>query len=55
MMSHVANTSYARYPGPVLARVSRLWAARQVMKKKQHIVSHELFEMYKSDVVRTGQ
>jgi hypothetical protein len=49
-----ANVLYVRYPGPVLARVSRLWAARQVGKQRQHHLSHELFEKYKSDVVRTG-
>jgi hypothetical protein len=43
----------ARYPGPLLARVSRLWALRVVLGGKQHLVSHQLFERY-GDVVRTG-
>lgn len=43
----------AQYPGPVLARVSRLWATREVIKESQHITSHILFERY-GDVVRTG-
>jgi hypothetical protein len=43
----------ARYPGPLLARVSRLWALRVVLNGKQHVVSHQLFERY-GNVVRTG-
>jgi hypothetical protein len=43
----------AKYPGPVLARVSRFWAVREVARGHQHRVSHELFERY-GDVVRTG-
>jgi hypothetical protein len=43
----------ARHPGPLLARVSRLWALRVVLSGKQHLVSHQLFERY-GDVVRTG-
>jgi hypothetical protein len=43
----------ARFPGPVLARVTRFWALVQFTKKKQHILSHELFEKY-GDVVRSG-
>jgi hypothetical protein len=43
----------ARYPGPLLARVSRLWALHVVLGRKQHQVSHQLFERY-GDVVRTG-
>jgi hypothetical protein len=54
-MSIRAKESVVRYPGPILARVSRLWAARHVMKYSQHEVYHDLFEIYNSDVVRTGQ
>jgi hypothetical protein len=43
----------ARYPGPLLARVSRFWATRAVLSGVQHKVSHTLFERY-GDVVRTG-
>jgi D-serine deaminase-like pyridoxal phosphate-dependent protein len=43
----------AKYPGPVLARVSRLWAAQGVIRGYQHLESHELFARY-GDVVRTG-
>jgi hypothetical protein len=43
----------ASYPGPLLARVSRLWALRVVLGGKQHLVSHQIFERY-GDVVRTG-
>jgi hypothetical protein len=43
----------ARYPGPLLARVSRFWAMRVMLSGVQHKVSHDLFERY-GDVVRTG-
>lgn len=43
----------AKYPRPVLARVSRLWAAQGVLCGYQHLDSHELFARY-GDVVRTG-
>lgn len=43
----------AKYPGPVLARISRLWAVYSVIRGKQHMDSHELFLRY-GDVVRTG-
>jgi hypothetical protein len=43
----------AKYPGPLLARVSRLWATRHAASGRQNYVSHELFERY-GDVVRTG-
>jgi hypothetical protein len=43
----------AKYPGPVLARVSRLWATRVAASGRQHEFSHELFARY-GDVVRTG-
>jgi hypothetical protein len=43
----------ARYPGPLLARVSRFWATRVMLSGVQHKVSHDLFERY-GDVVRTG-
>jgi hypothetical protein len=48
------NKTIARFPGPVLARVSRLWATRHVVNRRQHEVYHDLFERYNSDVVRTG-
>jgi hypothetical protein len=43
----------AAYPGPRLARISRFWATHQVLKGRQHILSHELFARY-GNVVRTG-
>jgi hypothetical protein len=43
----------AEYPGPVLARVSRLWAALGAIRGYQYLESHELFEKY-GEVVRTG-
>jgi hypothetical protein len=43
----------ARYPGPVLARVSRFWAFWGVVRGHQHVDSHELFSQY-GEVVRTG-
>jgi hypothetical protein len=43
----------ARFPGPLLARVSRFWALKQCLGRKQHVVSHELFARY-GDVVRSG-
>jgi hypothetical protein len=43
----------AKYPGPILCRVSRFWATRVSLSGDQHLVSHQLFEQY-GDVVRTG-
>jgi hypothetical protein len=43
----------AKYPGPVLARVSRLWATRNTIQGHQHLISNALFERY-GNVVRTG-
>jgi hypothetical protein len=43
----------AKYPGPALARISRLWAVRHVLGGYRHKVSRELFEKY-GDIVRTG-
>lgn len=43
----------AKYPGPVLARISRLWATQSVIRGYQHLESRELFEKY-GEVVRTG-
>jgi cytochrome P450 len=43
----------AKYPGPVLARITRFWATRHAIGGSQNRVSHELFERY-GDVVRTG-
>jgi hypothetical protein len=43
----------AHYPGPLLARLSRLWALRVALSGQQHIVSHQLFERY-GNAVRTG-
>jgi hypothetical protein len=57
----VSTTSYrlspfhplAKYPGPVLARISRLWAAKQSSSGKQHLTNDELHKRY-GDVIRTG-
>jgi hypothetical protein len=43
----------AKYPGPILARVSRLWATRVAASGRQNVVSHELFQRY-GEVVRVG-
>jgi hypothetical protein len=43
----------AKYPGPVLACITRLWAMWRVVNGKQHVDAHELFLRY-GDVVRTG-
>jgi hypothetical protein len=43
----------ADYPGPILARISRFWAAATFLTQKQHVVSLELFKEY-GPVVRTG-
>ncbi|EJD50437.1 cytochrome P450 [Auricularia subglabra TFB-10046 SS5] len=43
----------ARYPGPVLARVSGFWAVLQAFDGKQHVVYRRLHERY-GEVVRTG-
>jgi hypothetical protein len=44
----------ANVPGPPLAKVSRFWAVYHVWTGRQHLLSHELFEKYQSNVVRTG-
>lgn len=43
----------ARYPGPVLARVTRFWAFSKALGGKHHLMYHQLHEKY-GDVVRTG-
>ncbi|KAF9484551.1 high nitrogen upregulated cytochrome P450 monooxygenase 2 [Pholiota conissans] len=43
----------ARYPGPLLAKCSKLWALYQVSTGKMHLVFSELHEKY-GPVVRTG-
>jgi hypothetical protein len=43
----------AKYPGPVLAKVSRLWAMYHVRGGQQHLVSQDLFAKY-GELVRTG-
>jgi hypothetical protein len=43
----------AGYPGPRLARISRFWATYQVLRGRQHLFSHALFERY-GNAVRTG-
>ncbi|KAI0265869.1 high nitrogen upregulated cytochrome P450 monooxygenase 2 [Gloeopeniophorella convolvens] len=43
----------AKHPGPVLARVSKLWSAMISAQGKQHIYYKNLHEQY-GDVVRTG-
>lgn len=43
----------ARYPGPILARVTRLWALYQSASGKSHERYYALHEKY-GDVVRTG-
>jgi hypothetical protein len=44
----------ARYPGPVLAKCTKLWAVYQVSTGKMHLVFSDLHEKYGS-VVRTGR
>lgn len=44
----------ARYPGPILCKLSKFRMAWISMQGKQHIYYHELHERY-GDVVRTGE
>lgn len=44
----------AKYPGPVLAKVSRCWFAHVALKGKQHLVLVELHNRY-GDIVRIGE
>jgi hypothetical protein len=43
----------AGYPGPILARITRFWAVSTFLTRKQHLITHELFQRY-GPVVRTG-
>lgn len=43
----------AKYPGPLIARVTRLWAVYKAYGRQQHVYYHELHEKY-GEVVRTG-
>jgi hypothetical protein len=43
----------AKYPGPIICRITRLWALWKVLEGRQHLYYHELHERY-GDVVRTG-
>ena len=42
-----------RFPGPVLARVSKLWHVAHCLGSKNHLLMEELHEQY-GDFVRTG-
>lgn len=44
----------AQYPGPFLAKITKLYHAWQVYKGKQHIYLKDLHERY-GEVVRTGE
>jgi hypothetical protein len=41
------------FPGPILARVTKLWHAAHTLDSKNHIVLDELYKTY-GDFVRTG-
>jgi len=43
----------AKYPGPLLSKVSKLWAIWALWRGKQHILYRELHELY-GDIVRVG-
>ncbi|KAJ7220140.1 cytochrome P450 [Mycena pura] len=43
----------AKYPGPLLCRVSKLWFAAIAMKGKQHLYYYDLHQRF-GDVVRIG-
>ena len=43
----------ARYPGPLIARITRLWTLYKVLGGEQHAYFHHLHETY-GDIVRTG-
>lgn len=44
----------ARYPGPILAKISKLWTAYNVWTGNQHRVVADLHRRY-GDFVRTGE
>lgn len=44
----------AKYPGPVLGKISRLWAFRIANSGDQHRYYHELHEQY-GPIIRTGK
>ena len=44
----------ARYPGPVLCKLSKLYMATIGTQGKQHVYIQGLHERYESDVVRIG-
>ena len=41
------------FPGPFMARVSKLWHVRRVLDSQNHILMDEMFEKY-GEFVRTG-
>jgi hypothetical protein len=43
----------AKYPGPLFARISRLWWSYVALSGKQHLLMQKLHEKH-GDVVRTG-
>jgi hypothetical protein len=43
----------AKYPGPLLARISRFWWFYAALTGKHHLLAQKLHEKY-GDVVRTG-
>lgn len=44
----------AKYPGPILARVTKLWSVRKAVGQKQHLIYKKLHDRY-GDVVRVGE
>jgi hypothetical protein len=44
----------AKYPGPILARVTKLWGAWLAVNGEAHLVYKKLHEQY-GDVVRVGR
>ena len=45
--------SYSQFPGPLYARITKLWHVWAARDSKNHIVLHELHEVY-GEFVRTG-
>jgi hypothetical protein len=43
----------AKYPGPVLAKLSRFWTTKLILDGDQHTTYHALHERY-GEIVRTG-
>jgi hypothetical protein len=44
----------SKYPGPILAKITKLWSLKAALGQKQHLLYKELHDRY-GDVVRVGE